>query len=137
MNASPSPANFASLGPIQREPVKLKLSDQERGFYSNMYAQVNPEGKRELESQAVVQFLMSSGLELPKLKQVWDVAARTSNNYLVREEFYVALRLVAYMQNDMPATENSITMNIVPPLPRFDDNKSVTPGGPPRGGMAP
>ena len=81
----------------QREKLKLKLSDQERGFYSNMYSQVNPEDKRSVDSQTVVQFLMTSGLELTQLKMVWDIAARTSNEFLVREEFYVALRLVAYM----------------------------------------
>lgn len=80
-----------------REKLKLKLSDQERGFYSNMYSQVNPEDKRSVDSQTVVQFLMTSGLELTQLKMVWDIAARTSNEFLVREEFYVALRLVAYM----------------------------------------
>ena len=44
------------------------------------------------------------------------------------------------MQNDIPATENSITMGIEPPLPRFEDNKPVmTPGGPggPRPGGTP
>ena len=44
-----------SMGnPMTREPLKLKLGDQERGFYSNMFAQVNPEGKREVESQTIV-----------------------------------------------------------------------------------
>ena len=85
-----------------------------------------------MASQQVVQFLMTSGLEITKLKQVWDIAARTSNDFLVREEFYVALRLVAYMQNNMPANENSIQMNLVAPLPRFDDYNRGTPGaGPP------
>ena len=40
---------------------------------------------------------MTSGLEVQKLKEVWTIAAKTSNNYLEREEFYVALRLVAYL----------------------------------------
>ena len=40
---------------------------------------------------------MTSGLELPKLKNIWDMAAHTSNNFLLKEEFYVALRFVAYM----------------------------------------
>ena len=43
---------------------------------------------------------MKSGLELPKLKQVWEIAAKTSNSYMLKEEFYVALRLVALMQNN-------------------------------------
>ena len=81
----------------QSTTLKLKLSDQERGFYSNIFNQVNPEGKRELPSKTVVQFLMTSGLEIQKLKEVWTIAAKTSNDYLEREEFYVALRLVAYL----------------------------------------
>ena len=115
----------------QSTSLKLKLSDQERGFYSNLFAQVNPEGKRELPSQTVVQFLMTSGLEVQKLKDVWTIAAKTSNDYLEREEFYVALRLVAYLQNNMPANENSILTNLVAPLPRFDDFNRGTPGAGP------
>ena len=40
---------------------------------------------------------MTSGLDIQKLKLVWQIAARTSNDYMVKEEFYVAMRLVAYM----------------------------------------
>ena len=40
---------------------------------------------------------MKSGVEVAKLKEIWTVAARTSNDYLLKEEFYVALRLVAYI----------------------------------------
>jgi len=61
---------------------------------------LNPENKRDLASKDVVQFLMTSGLELQRLKYVWEIAARTSNDFLVKEEFYVAMRLVALMQSD-------------------------------------
>ena len=74
-----------------------------------------------MPSQQVVTFLMTTGLGVPKLRLVWDVAACTSNDYLLKEEFYIALRLVAYMQNDIPANANSIKLNIEAPLPRFDD----------------
>ena len=73
---------------------------------------------------------MTSGVDLPKLKQVWDVAARTSNNFLVKEEFYVALRLIAYLQNGIAADENSIRLNVSAPLPHFDDYHGSTPGAP-------
>ena len=119
-------------GPMmEREPLRVKLSDGERGFYSNMFQQINPEEKREVDSKTIVQFLMTSGLELPKLKNIWDIAARTSNDFLLKEEFYCALRLVAYMQNNLPANENSIRTNLTPPLPRFDDYKPSTPGADP------
>jgi hypothetical protein len=46
-------------------------------------------------SEAVV-FFKKSGLPVEKLKDFWKVAARTSNEYLTKDEFYVALRLIAY-----------------------------------------
>jgi hypothetical protein len=49
---------------------------------------------------------------------------------LVKEEFYVAMRLVALMQSDKPATENAINLNVEAPLPRFEDYKPGTPGAP-------
>ena len=59
-----------------------------------MYTQVFG-GDSRLESQKAVQFLMTSGLEVAKLREIWPIAARTSNDYLLKEEFYIALRLVA------------------------------------------
>jgi len=105
---------------LQRELLRVKLADGERGFYSNMFSQVNPEAKREVDSTTIVQFLMKSGLELPRLKQVWEISANTSNAFMVKEEFYVALRLVALMQNNEPANANSIMTNLAVPLPRFE-----------------
>ena len=61
-----------------------------------MYSQVF-EGNSQLDSQKVVQFLMTSGVEVAKLREVWNIAARTSNDYMLKEEFYIALRLVAYL----------------------------------------
>ena len=127
---------------IPREKIRLKLEDAERGFYSNMFTQVNPEGNAELPSQKVVQFLMTSGVEVSKLREVWNIAARTSNDYLTKDEFYVALRLVAYLQNGIPANESSLRLNLKAANPRFDDFNRGTPGATspdkrsPRGGAA-
>ena len=58
---------------------------------------MNPEGDRELPAQKIVQFLMTSGVQPVELKKIWEVAARTSNAFLLKDEFYVILRLVAYL----------------------------------------
>jgi hypothetical protein len=42
-------------------------------------------------------FFKQSGLPVEKLKDIWAIAAKTSKEYLTRDEFYVALRLIAYM----------------------------------------
>ena len=92
-----------------------------------MYSQVF-EGNAQLSSQKVVQFLMTSGVEVQKLREVWDIAARTSNDYLLKDEFYVALRLVAYLQNGIAANESSLRLNLKAPNPRFDEFNRGTPG---------
>jgi hypothetical protein len=46
---------------------------------------------------------------------------------LSRDEFYVALRLIAYAQNGIPPTEDSVEENIEVPFPQF---KSDTPKRP-------
>ena len=114
-----------------REPLRIKLSDQERGYYSNIFSQVNPDMKTEVASNTIVQFLLTSGLDIQTLKRVWEISASTSNNYLIKEEFYVALRLVALIQSGQPATAESIINNVPASLPRFDDYVPATPGADP------
>ena len=48
---------------------------------------------------------------------------------MLKEEFYVALRLVALMQNNQPANANSIMTNLEVPLPRFDTFMPSLPRG--------
>jgi len=54
------------------------------------------------------------------LKNIWLLAARTSQEYLTRDEFYVALRLIAYAQHGIPATEESVNFDVQVGLPRID-----------------
>ena len=54
------------------------------------------------------------------LKQIWMTAARTSQDFLTRDEFYVALRLIAYAQNGIQPSEDSIKFDIPVDLPNFD-----------------
>ncbi len=46
------------------------------------------------------------------LKKIWLTAAKTSNEYLLRDEFYLALRLIAYAQNGINPTEESLRFNL-------------------------
>jgi len=65
-----------------------------------------------LGGQDAVTFFKKSGLPVEKLKEVWKISARTSNDYLTKEEFYVALKLIAYNQNGMRADEDAINFEI-------------------------
>ena len=62
-----------------------------------MFALANPsKDSITLGGPDAVTFFKKSGLPVEKLRDIWKLAARTSNEYLTKDEFYVALRLIAY-----------------------------------------
>ena len=65
-------------------------------------------------------FFRRSGLNKDILKSIWLLSARTSNEYLSRDEFYLALRLIAYAQNGIQPTEESVRLNLDVALPKFE-----------------
>ena len=42
---------------------------------------------------------------MEKMKNIWSLSARSSIEHLTRDEFYVALRLIAYCQNGIDPSE--------------------------------
>jgi hypothetical protein len=72
------------------------LKDKERGFYSNMWSTANVSNDSKLGGAEAVNFFKKSGLDMGKLKEIWLIAAQTSAENVTKEEFYVALRLIAY-----------------------------------------
>jgi len=118
IGTQPPPATSAPAGG-SRPPLKIKLSAKEHGFYSNMYSQAAGDGNSVRGKEAVT-FFKRSGLPVDKLKAIWLVAARASNECLSKDEFYVALRLIAYQQNGMPADERSIKANLEVSLPNLN-----------------
>ena len=102
------PIRIAPMGQPQQQqqqPLAVQLSPQERGFYSNMLSIADPLGYNKVGGKDAVNFFKKSGLPVEKLKDVWKMAARSSPEHLSREEFYVALRLIAYLQHGKEATE--------------------------------
>ncbi|TNV82753.1 hypothetical protein FGO68_gene15469 [Halteria grandinella] len=82
--------------------------------------QADPSGNNKVGGKEGVGFFKRSGLEKDVLRNIWLLAAKTSNEYLMRDEFYLALRLIAYAQNGIQPTEESIRFNLEAPLPKFD-----------------
>ena len=79
-----------------RQPLKLKLTNQERGYYSNMWMMANSGDASKLGGQQAVMFFRRSNLSIDKLKEIWKISANTSNEFLTKDEFYIVLRLIAY-----------------------------------------
>ena len=93
-----------------------------------MFQQAKPQEDQsnKVEGAQAVEFLKKSGLEPQMLKQIWGVAAKTNLSFLERDEFYIALRLIAYCQNGIPPTEESIHMNTPTKLPFFQTSFGTT-----------
>ena len=101
-------------------PLKINLTPREKGFYSNLLSQADPNMNNKVGGQEGVTFFKRSGLAVDVLKNIWKTAARTSPEFLTRDEFYIALRLISYAQNGIKPNEESIQFDIPVDLPRFD-----------------
>lgn len=117
--------------PPIKEPIKINLTGKERGFYSNMYS-LAADGSENVSGKDAVTFFSKSGLPKAKMSEIWTIAARTTLSHVTREEFYLALRLIAYHQNGIEANEGSLKLNLEAPLPKFNltDPSAAQPGVP-------
>ena len=67
------------------------------------------------------------------------VAAHTSNEYLTRDEFYIAIRLIAYAQKGMRCDAEAIMFDLPLDFPDFTDDAPAimaAPKAPPTPSMA-
>ncbi|NXU52878.1 EPS15 factor, partial [Turnix velox] len=76
---------------------------------------------RVLASDAAV-FLKKSGLTDLVLGKIWDLADTDGKGILNKQEFFVALRLVACAQNGLDISLSSLNLPVPPP--RFTDTNS-------------
>ncbi|CDW75676.1 eh domain containing protein [Stylonychia lemnae] len=104
----------------KKPPLKIQLSNKEKGYYSNLLMQADPNGTNKVGGQEGVAFFKRSGLPVDLLKNFWLISARTSPAFLTRDEFYVALRLIAYAQHGIQPSEESLKFNIDVDLPKFE-----------------
>ena len=60
-----------------KEPIKIQLTGKERGFYSNMYTMAS-KGNENVSGKDAVMFFSKSGLPMDKMKNIWNISARTT-----------------------------------------------------------
>eukprot|EP00349_Pseudokeronopsis_sp_Brazil_P002685 CAMPEP_0202960288 /NCGR_PEP_ID=MMETSP1396-20130829/4437_1 /ASSEMBLY_ACC=CAM_ASM_000872 /TAXON_ID= /ORGANISM="Pseudokeronopsis sp., Strain Brazil" /LENGTH=129 /DNA_ID=CAMNT_0049679415 /DNA_START=45 /DNA_END=434 /DNA_ORIENTATION=+ len=92
----PNQPNPPQISPVEEASVEGAVDDKEKGFYSNLLEQVDPKGENKIGGQQAVTFFKRSLLPVDTLKNIWKIAARSSSEFLTRDEFYLALRLIAY-----------------------------------------
>ena len=103
-----------------RKRLKVNLTEDEEIYYYNLFESLDNKNRGKLDSKEAAAFMKKSGLSKDVLKNIWLIASQKSITHLERDEFYVALRLIALAQNNLPYdVENIEKNNPIPPLPSF------------------
>jgi len=108
----------------QKKRLYVKLTQEEKGYYSNLFQLVDDQNFGKLKAKDAANFMKKSGLSKETLKNIYFIASQSSKQFLEKDEFYVALRLIALAQNNMPYNAQAIITNKpLPPLPNFNLKK--------------
>uniref|UniRef100_A0A8C2YLD1 Epidermal growth factor receptor pathway substrate 15 n=1 Tax=Chinchilla lanigera TaxID=34839 RepID=A0A8C2YLD1_CHILA len=90
--------------------------------YEKYYRQVDTGNTGRVLASDAAAFLKKSGLPDLILGKIWDLADTDGKGILNKQEFFVALRLVACAQSGLEVSLNSL--NLAVPPPRFHDTSN-------------
>ncbi|XP_051524829.1 epidermal growth factor receptor substrate 15-like isoform X2 [Myxocyprinus asiaticus] len=110
--------------------ASLSLTQLSSGnpVYEKYYRQVDPSGSGRVAAGDAASFLKRSGLADLVLGKIWDLADSECKGSLNKQQFFVALRLVACAQNGVDVSLKSL--NAAVPPPKFHDTSSPLQFGP-------
>nr|XP_020468641.1 epidermal growth factor receptor substrate 15 isoform X2 [Monopterus albus] len=91
-------------------------------IYDKYYRQVDPTGSGWVAAADAALFLKRSGLADLVLGKIWDLADSERKGSLNKQQFFIALRLVACAQNGVEVAVKSL--NVAVPPPKFHDTSS-------------
>uniref|UniRef100_A0A2K6C2U3 Epidermal growth factor receptor pathway substrate 15 n=1 Tax=Macaca nemestrina TaxID=9545 RepID=A0A2K6C2U3_MACNE len=102
-----------------------RLSHRNTNYLQRYYKhsmQINRSNTGRVFASDAAAFLKKSGLPDLILGKIWDLADTDGKGILNKQEFFVALRLVACAQNGLEVSLSSL--NLAVPPPRFHDTRS-------------
>ncbi|XP_034738560.1 epidermal growth factor receptor substrate 15 isoform X1 [Etheostoma cragini] len=91
-------------------------------IYDKYYRQVDPTGSGRVAAADAALFLKRSALADLVLGKIWDLADSERRGALNKQQFFIALRLVACAQNGLEVALKSL--NVAVPPPKFHDTSS-------------
>ncbi|XP_048395435.2 epidermal growth factor receptor substrate 15 isoform X2 [Stegostoma tigrinum] len=91
-------------------------------LYEKYYRQIDTVNDGRVGAAEAASFLKRSGLSDLVLGKIWDLADADGKGFLNKQEFFVALRLVACAQNGLEVSLNSL--QLAAPAPKFNDRNS-------------
>uniref|UniRef100_A0A8C9YHD0 Epidermal growth factor receptor pathway substrate 15 n=1 Tax=Sander lucioperca TaxID=283035 RepID=A0A8C9YHD0_SANLU len=110
--------------------LSLQLSSG-NPIYDKYYRQVDPTGSGRVAAADAALFLKRSALADLVLGKIWDLADSERKGALNKQQFFIALRLVACAQNGLEVALKSL--HVAVPPPKFHDTSSPLLAG---GGVA-
>lgn len=125
---APSPKKEIPKEPPKPEKLRVKLKPSERGAYSSLFDVACGGRSGTIDGKEAAAFLKRSGLPQSTLKEIWEIADQNSEMALNRDNFYIALRLVALAQNGRDVSVESIMSDIDVPLPKFGGALNISTG---------
>ena len=124
--------------PERKEKVRIKIKKEEREYYSKLFEAAKTKGTNKASINNALAFFTKSKLSGGMVKKICAIAAQTNPGEMDRDEFYVALRLIALAQCRREVSLAAIANNIESPLPFIESfpMPAVT-QGPMQGGYMP
>jgi epidermal growth factor receptor substrate 15 len=102
-------------------------------YYEKLYRELNVNNVPDIPAGQAAEFLKGSGIPVPTLSIIWEVADYRKSGSLDKRGVFIALKLVAAVQQGHPPTGNVLTLPLnaprfpnIPPSARA--SPSVTPG---------
>ncbi|XP_054161336.1 epidermal growth factor receptor substrate 15-like 1 [Oppia nitens] len=84
-------------------------------IYEDLYRQVDPKSTNYINAIEAANFLKKSGLSQATLGKIWDLSDPNCKGYLDKKSLFVALKLIALVQNGRQPSITDLTLNILPP----------------------
>ena len=111
--------------PSNYSKTPIQLTKEEEIYYNNLFQLADKDKRGILIGKEAANFLKKSSLPKETLKKIWLISAQTNTHFLEKNEFFIALRLIALAQNNFPfSLNNIITNNPIPPFPLFNLNSN-------------
>ncbi|XP_061594224.1 epidermal growth factor receptor substrate 15 isoform X2 [Cololabis saira] len=113
---------MTAVGNTMAAPLSLTQLSSGNPIYDKYYRQVDPTGSGRVAAGDAALFLKRSGLADLVLGKIWDLADSERKGSLNKQQFFIALRLVACAQNGLEVALKSL--NVAVPPPKFHDTSS-------------
>lgn len=98
---------------------QLKLTQQEQVFYGEYFQTCDADGSGKISNNRASDLFVCSGLSPEVLLKISELCGAKRLGHFGRSQFYIALKLIAAVQNGYPPKLDSLNTGTEMPLPKF------------------